>query len=274
MNGFFESLAWVPHVFSIEIRKLLSYRVAFWVRYVIGTLTEIVVAYFLWSSLFRQTGSTTMGGFTFHGIIFYYVFSGLVGRMIQTADQGGISSDIYEGGLTRYLLYPLSFLQYKYVSFIGQQTTMILQIFLGFGIAVLIWGIPADQTITLGSIFAGIGTAILAGSLMFLINACLELVAFWQDTVWNLMAMLRFISNLMGGLHIPLVFFPLWGQTAVRFTPFPLIYSFPIRTFLGQIGPTEWLHEAGLLLCWILGFVGVLAWIWKRGTKIYSGVGV
>lgn len=275
MNALFESYSWIPHVFSIEIRKLFSYRVAFWVKFIIGTVTEIAVAYFLWGAIFVQTGSTTMRGFTFHGIVFYYVFSGLVGRMIQNAaESGGISLDIYEGSLTRYLLYPVSFLQYKYVAFFGQQITLFCQLLLGLGIAMTIWEIPPDQHITFSSILMGLGTSILAGMLIFLLNACIELVAFWQDTVWNLMAMLRFIGNLLGGIHIPLVFFPDWGQVLVRFTPFPLIYSFPIRCFLGQVNAQEWIHESLFLVGWVAFFILLLRWIWSRGTRIYTGVGI
>lgn len=274
MRSFLNSLVWVPHVFSIEIRKLLTYRVAFWVKYVIGTLTEICVAYFLWDAIFVHTGSQTMQGYSFLGIVYYYVFSGLVGRMIQTADQGGISIDIYEGGLTRYLLYPLSFLQYKYVSFLGQQVSMLFQLLLGLAVALMIWGLPADQNISASSVALGILTSIMAGALMFLINACLELVAFWQDTVWNLMAMLRFIGNLLGGVHVPLVFFPEWGQTLVQYTPFPFIFSFPIRCFLGQVTAQEWLHQSIWMVGWMCAISLLLAWIWKRGTRVYTGVGI
>ena len=274
ISGFFESLAWAPHVLAIEIKKLVSYRVAFWVRYILGTLTEVLVAYFLWDAIFTQSGAQSLHGFSFHGIVFYYVFSALVGRMIQTAEQGGISDDIYQGGLTRYLLYPLSFLQYKYVGFFGQQLTGFLQLGVGFGIAAMIWGLPADQNITVGSFIMGMGTTLLAGCLMFLMNACLELIAFWQDTVWNLMAMLRFIGNLLGGVLFPLVFFPEWGQRFVQFTPFPLLFSFPVRCYLGQVDATEWVTKSIQLCGWIFMVSLLLSWIWKKGTRVYSGVGI
>ena len=46
----------------------------------------------------------------------YYLLVPLIARMIRGEESRFLSDDIYEGGLTRYLVYPLSFLQYKYVS--------------------------------------------------------------------------------------------------------------------------------------------------------------
>jgi ABC-2 type transport system permease protein len=100
------------------------------------------------------------------------------------------------------------------------------------------------------------------------------MVAFWQDTVWNLLAMLRFVGALLGGTLIPLSMFPGWGRTFAGFTPFPLVFSFPIRCFLGQVGADEWMHSMAMLGLWIAGLSLGVAVVWRRGTRTYSGVGI
>lgn len=267
-------MTWARHVLALELKKALSYRVDFWINFVVGTAIDIGVSYFLWKAMFAAQNATTMSGFSFHGIVFYYLFASFTMRITRGSDRGYISQEIYDGGLTRYLLYPVSFLGYKFVTHFAQQALGTVQLLLAFGFLYGVLGLPADQNITLGSFAAGIATCLLAGGLHFLLTTSLELVAFWQDVIWNLMVMLRFIVMLLGGGMIPIAFFPEWGQKIVALTPFPALIAFPARTFLGQVSLDEWLHNIGTIAVWAVVFAGVVSVIWSRGIRRYSGVGI
>lgn len=266
--------SWAPHVLAIELKKAVSYRLDFWISFFFGTATEIGVAYFLWKSIFEAQGVTTMNGFSFHAIVFYYLFASFSIRLARGSEYGYISRDIYEGGLTRYLLYPVSFLGYKYVTHIAQTLIGIFQFTVALATLTMIMGLPADQNISVGSICAGLLTCMIAGALHFAIASCLEMVAFWQDVIWNLMVMLRFIVGLLGGSLIPLAFFPEWGQRLAQHTPFPLLITFPVKTFLGQMTMTEWLTNICMISLWTIIFASIAVFIWNRGIKQYSGVGI
>lgn len=268
------NLYWVPHVFAIELKKVFSYRVAFWVQFLMGPGIEIVVAYLVWKAVFTAAGVNEMEGFTFHGLVLYNLFASFAVKITRGSERGYIADEIYNGGLTRYLLYPLPFFPYKYVVHSGQQVISVAQLMIALAIFFLIIRDDIGQNMSASSVCAGVATCIMAGYLHFLIASCLELVAFWQDVIWNLMVMLRFSMNLIGGAMVPIVFFPEWGQKIVQYTPFPAIISFPTRTFLGQVTFHEWLHNVGILAVWSVVFTGLLVWIWKRGSKQYSGVGV
>ena len=262
------------HVFAIEIKKAVSYRVAFWVNFLLGTTTDLLIAYFLWGAIFAASGSQTMQGFSFHGMVFYYLFATFSMKMGRGNDHGYLAQDIYDGGLTRYLIYPIHFFGFKYITHITQQMLAALQLSIAFCALWFILGIPPDSQLDLGSFAAGLLTCFFMGYLYFVLVSCLELVAFWQDVIWNLIAMLRFSMALLGGAMIPLDFFPAWGRTLVSFTPFPTMISFPARTFLGQVSLLEWFQNMGIMLVWSLAFTLLAAVIWKRGTKQYSGVGI
>jgi ABC-2 type transport system permease protein len=267
-------LFWVPHVLSLELKKAFSYRVAFWMQFFFMSGTEIVVAYLVWHAVFASAGVTVMEGYTFHGLVLYNLFSSFAVKITRGAEYGYISQEIYDGGLTRYLLYPLPFFPYKYVVHIGQQIMGVVQLLIAltiYGFVIRNWG---GQAISVGSVLAGVVTCFISGYLHFLIASCLELVAFWQDIIWNIMVMLRFSMNLLGGAMIPLVFFPEWGQKIVRYTPFPALASFPTRTFLGQVDLHEWLSNVGTIAVWAVIFTSLLNGVWSRGSKQYSGVGV
>ncbi len=265
---------WAPHVLAIELKKALSYRLDFWIFFFFGTATEIGVAYFLWKAVFESQITTVMAGYSFHAMVFYYLFASFSIRISRGSERGYISQEIYDGSLTRYLLYPVSFLGYKFVTHFAQQLLGIFQLFVAFGILILLLGLPPDQNVTIGSFFAGILTCLLAGVLHFAMTSCLELVAFWQDVIWNLMVMLRFIVGLLGGGMIPLAFFPEWGQKLVQLTPFPVLIAFPVKVFFGQITFIEWLSGVGMIAAWTVVFAAIAFFVWNRGIKQYSGVGI
>lgn len=266
--------AWAPHVLSLELKKAFSYRLDFWITFVVGTAIDIGVSYFLWKAVFLAQNAQVMAGYSFHAIVFYYLFASFTMRITRGNDRGYISQEIYDGGLTRYLLYPVSFLGYKFVTHFAQQLLGILQFLIAFAFLFGIMGLPADQNISASSILAGLGTCLLAGLLHFMLTTCLELVAFWQDVIWNLMVMLRFIVMLLGGGMIPLAFFPAWGQKLVALTPFPALIAFPVKTFLGQITLAEWFSNIGTIGLWAAVFATIASIVWTRGVRQYSGVGI
>jgi ABC-type uncharacterized transport system permease subunit len=97
------------NVFSVEVRKRMSYRADFWMNSIVGILVQISVYWFLTYAMFTASGQPTLGGYTARGMILYYVFVTLMGRIVQGNELDmGISQDIYEGSLTRYLIYPVT----------------------------------------------------------------------------------------------------------------------------------------------------------------------
>jgi len=268
------SMFWVRHVLILELKKIFSYRVVFWVQFFAGTGCELAVAYFVWKAVYEVTGRSEISGFTFHGLVLYSLFASFSAKISRGTDRGYISQEIYDGGLTRYLLYPLPFFPYKYVTHIAQQIMGTVQLLIATPLLLYVVGDFGGQNLTLGSFVAGVLTCFLVGYLHFLMTSALELVAFWQDVVWNILVMLRFCVGLLGGGMIPLAFFPSWAQRLIQFTPFPLLVSFPTRTFLGQVSLQEWTLSLGLLLGWSMIFTLLVNWIWLRGVKQYSGVGV
>src|SRR5690606_19127890 len=109
------------HVLSIEARKLMSYRVDFWVNVILGFCIQMVVTFFLWKAIFAESGEATIGGYSFHGMLYYYVLVILLGKLVRGSDFGapGVSAEIYDGTLTRYLVYPTSYFPFKYAQHLG-----------------------------------------------------------------------------------------------------------------------------------------------------------
>lgn len=270
-----ERIAWVPFVFSMELRKTFAYRLSFWIH-MASPICQLAISYFLWKGIFETQQTDTIQGFTFQGVMIYYLLVPWVDQVIRGSDFMGfeISEDVYTGSLNRYLVYPLSFLLYRFVAKSAHSVVQIVTLLAVLLLIELTRGFPEGAQVTLSSVGFGLLTAGLGSILFFLIAASGELVAFWADNVWSLLVMLRFTTSLLGGALIPLALFPEWAQRALALSPFPYISSFPVRVILNQVNVLEWTQSICVMGLWILIFYGVISWIWKTGLKQYSGVGI
>jgi ABC-2 type transport system permease protein len=264
---------WPLQLFSLELRKALSYRADFWVQFLGSLVAEITIAYFLWRSIFAFESSERIGGFSFPAMMSYYVLMPLVGRIVRGTDIGTISPEIYDGSLTRYLVFPVPFFGYKYVSYLAQSAIACVQL-----IVVLLLVKGASLWVPLpagwGTLAAGVVAALAGSFLYFAVTATIEMVAFWNDSVWSLLVMLRFCVVFLGGGLLPLSLFPGWAQACLHVLPFRLMLSFPVLMLMGRIGWSEYLAGLAGCLLWGLFFLGCARALWNRGSFVYAGVGI
>jgi ABC-2 type transport system permease protein len=258
--------------YALELKKLLSYRAEFWIGFLGSVLSQFGVAFFLWKAIFLARGTDTLQGFSFESLMLYYLLVPLMERVVNGQEMGFMAGEIYEGGLTRYLLYPVSFFRVKYMAKLAQMTMFVLQMALVLGLFAALFRMPLP--ITPLSIAKTVPVVLLSGVMAFAMIATLETIAFWADNVWSLLVLNRMVSNLLGGALVPLAFFPDSVRAALEFLPWTRIVSFPIRCLLGEVGTLEWLKGMGLTALWALAIAAVGTLLWRRGLKSYAGVGI
>lgn len=276
------------HVMKIEAKKSLSYRVDFWLTVIGGFLAGAAVPYFMWSAIFEAhtaasatlDGNAEIGGYTLTGIIVYSIAAVLVGTVVRGSDLPmGIASDIYEGGLNRYLIYPADYLPFKYAQQLGGLVPALGQLVL-FGSAGLAWGFwgagitPGELGLSPQTVAMGLLSLLVANLLYFAMTFPLQIVAFWADNVWSLVVLLRFLTGLLGGAMLPLSLFPEVYQSWVEYTPFPALFAVPIQVLLGQIEPSEWATQLAVGIGWAALILGLSRIVWRRGQYKYTGVGI
>jgi ABC-2 type transport system permease protein len=261
-------------IFSMELKKALSYRTDFWVQFVAQVFVQVIVAWFLWKAVFQAKGVTQIGGYDFSALLLYYLLVPLIDRLNRGYDNFALSSDIYEGGLTRYLLYPVSFFAYRLTGQFARASFSFLQLLIGIGCFALFYGLPETYTFSGIAVTQGLITCLFAIICYFLLSSAVEMVSFWADNVWSLMVILRFTIQIAGGGLLPLDLFPEWARSILMYTPFPHFLFVPVRLMTGQGSTTEFLQSVGTLSVWILIFAVVSQAVWRTGTREYSGVGI
>lgn len=262
-------------VLSIETRKLMSYRADFWLNAVVSFFVQMAVAYYLWLAIFEATGQREIGGFTFDGMVVYYVLAILLGNVVRGQERRvALSRDIYEGSLTRYLIYPSSYFGFKYGEHLGALLPATVQLVLFGSLAALVIDPPGGIELTLQGAAMAAVSVMLANLLFFLLLYPIQGIAFWADNVWSLIVMARFGSELLGGFMLPLTLFPPAAQRLLELLPFEYLFYFPVMVASGRVAPEAWLRGGAVALAWcaILGLVGRR--VWRRGYLTYTGVGI
>jgi len=99
----------------------------------------------------------------------------------------------------------------------------------------------------------------------FLLNFLMNTIAFWTLETFAIQLIVRWVSDVLGGQIVPLIFFPGFLQKIVLALPFAAVYSTPLLIYTGNIAPSAYPAAFASQLAWGAGF-GVLATFLWRGA--------
>ena len=258
-----------------EARRTLAYRLDFWVQAAVVFAIELGLAWLVWTAVYREAGVETIGGLSQRGALLYYVVVILVAKLVRGPDlsDSGVSNDVYEGGLTRFLLYPTPYGPVKYALHVGALFPALVQLVL-FGAAFPLLLDVHDATVDAGSLARGAVSVAVANLLHFLIAFCLHCVAFWAENVWSLVVGFRLIGGLLGGILLPLAAWPATWRPLVDALPFRHLFGTPVETLLGRRSTATWALDLLVALAWCAGFALLGRLVFARGRLRYTGPGI
>lgn len=264
---------WWRFVVANEIRKILAFRSDFWVTFLGQTLVLILIARALWQSIFAANNTEVMEGFTLPMMTLYYIIVPVGNKILTGENVGFLAREIYDGSFSRYLVYPISFFQYKTLTYLTHSTFYALQLVLIY----LLFNLFTPSGITLElliDLISGVGVFIFASYVFCMMAMSIELLSLWADNIWSLMVMARFFVYFLGGSYMPLNFFPDWAEQLLHYTPFPYLVSLPIRTTMGLANISEIQQGLIMLFAWAILFHLMAKLLWYKGETRYSGVGI
>ena len=265
-------MRWWKFVVASEIRKILAFRFDFWITFLGQSLIQILISISLWSSIFESSGTKVMKGFSLDSMILYYLIVPIGSKMLTGENIGFLSREIYDGSFNRYLVYPISFFQYKTLTYLTYSCFYGLQLVLVF---LVYHFVQAELDFTqLFNLFLGTLFFIIASFTYGHLAMMIELISLWADNIWSLMVMVRFLCFFFGGAYIPVDFFPLFLKEILQFTPFPYLINLPIKITMGLANFNEISLGFIALMIWAVLFHLGAKLVWKRGQYRYNGVGI
>src|SRR5947209_3160383 len=118
------------------------------------------------------------------------------------------------------------------------------------------------------SVLAAFALSFLLGYFVnFMLNFLMNCVAFWTLETFAIQLVVRWVSDLLSGQIVPLIFFPGVLQRIVLALPFAAIYSTPLLIYLGKIPPSGYLGAMAAQAGWAAAFALLSALVWRAAQR-------
>jgi ABC-2 type transport system permease protein len=248
-------------VFKINLLNSLAYPAELVTRSAM-ILLFMWIFFQLWRITFTAAGSEIINGLSLRDTMWYLLLA-------ETLELGRarlarlISEQVKDGSIAYLLNKPYNFLLYQLSSGLGESLPRMVMLFvLGGALVWVLAGPPPDL------VNWPIALVALAGAwlLHFCVNALIGLSAFAVEEVAPFEWIYQKLVFILGGMLIPLDFYPAWLQTIAKSLPFAYMMYGPARLFVRPDLQLFILIIAGQLL-WLVVLGGILALVFSRGMK-------
>jgi ABC-2 type transport system permease protein len=281
------------HKYLNIFRASLVERMAYRGDFLLGTVLRflpVLTTVLLWHAVYqgaarkedRPVHDVTLGGrhgqpgFT-HDEMIAYLLLIHVSRMFSSMPglATGITRDVREGGLKRYLVQPLDMIGYLLAYRMAHKTAYIATSAVPYAVLFLVcalsirFPVPPDWLT-----FAGYVASLLLGFLIgFFFEACLGMAGFWLLEISSLLWVVTTITYFISGQMFPLDLLPSPWNEVLKAAPFQYLAYFPASVFVGKV--TGLALAKGLLLqaLWVAVFAALTRWLYHRGLRRYSAYG-
>lgn len=258
--------------FSQAMQSAMEYRADFLLSLLSGSFS-VLIQFFLWNAIYQSNPSSELFGYQYNQMIVYIIMAGILSKVMQTGFEWEISSDIKNGGLSKYLVQPIHYMPYQIMSFLGKK---LIQLFMVIIISILCMNL-LGVTIGINFRFDQLGllllVILLALCMNFLIFYCISALAFWVTEIWAVFIGLGVVSNILSGGLFPLDVFGERLLAFFRLLPFQYVIYFPLNIISGKCTGEQILSGICIQLFWIVILAVISRILWHIGMKKYVAVG-
>lgn len=213
----------------------------------------------LWQVTFAAAGTDRINGLTVATTLWYLMLAETI-ELSRPRLGNTISDAVKDGSIAYILSKPYDFLLYHYSSSMGETVfRAVLNALLGGALVWLLVGPPPQAfgwPLVAVTIFG-------AWTLNFCIAAMIGLSAFVVEDISAFQWIYQKFAFILGGLLIPLDFYPEWLQTIARALPFSAMVYGPARLFV-EPSLSAFATTFGMQLAWIAGLSLLLVFFYRR----------
>src|SRR5579884_2356311 len=225
---------------------------------VASLLVRLYLMKTVWTALYAQNAAPA--GVPLHAVITYTTVALLMSLVLEIDGTRAIREKIREGTIATDLMKPISLPLYFFSDGVGMTLLHALLIVPALIASLLIVHVDVPPP----HVLAAFALSFLLGYLVnFLLNFLMNCVAFWTLETFAIQLMVRWVSDLLSGQIVPLIFFPGVWQKVVLALPFAAIYSTPLLIYLGTIPPSGYLAAMAAQAGWGVAFALLSALVWR-----------
>ncbi len=260
-------------VFRVSLSERMIYRGDFFLSALMHFI-PIITTILLWQAIFDGADVDKMGGLRYREMVSYYLLvmvSRLFGSMPRLA--AGISTDIRDGELRKYLLQPIDYIGYLFMLRIAHKMMYMLTSLLAYGLVFWLCRDFLPQWTNPWIPLYYITSLILAFFLGFSIHCVLGLLGFWFLEVASFLRIFMTMHYFLSGHMFPLSLLPDWLHGYVLWLPFAYETYYPTMIGLGRMNTDQMLEIVCIQFLWATAMLGLARWMWHRGLRRYAAYG-
>lgn len=266
------------------LRTAIGERLVYRGDFALGTLMRflpIVTQIFLWYAVFDSIGKPTgdgaesIGGYRFEDMVAYYLIA-MIARAFSSMPNlaAGISRQIREGEIKRYLIQPIDLIGFLLLTRIAHKLAYYAVAVAPFALVFFLCrdyfvaGFPPPHLFV-----AFLGSLVMGFLIGFFLEAAIGMIGFWFLEVSSLLFVFMLFSFFLSGHMFPLTLLPDGVAAVVQWLPFKYLAYFPAAVFLGKVPDDELPMEMAVEAAWLTVLIVGCRFAYARGVRRYSGYG-
>lgn len=268
--------------YSKILRASLVERMTYRADFIFGTLLRflpILTTILLWRAIYAGSSGGdpekgNLDGFRYTEMIAYLLLTN-ISRIFSSMPglAAGISRDIREGTIKRYLIQPVDMIGYLLSYRVAHKVAYIVGAAIPY--AILFWLCRGyfDYFPDPLTFLAFLVSCVLAFVVGFFFEVCVGLVGFWFLEVTSLLYIVMTLNFFISGHMLPLDLLPQPWSTILKWLPFQYMAYFPAVVFQGKVQGTALVIGLVAELAWAGVFIGLARYLFRAGLKRYSAFG-
>ncbi len=260
-------------VFRVSLAERMTYRADF----LLGTflrMLPMVTTILLWQAIYEGSGKDTLAGFKYREMIAYLLLVH-ISRMFSSMPglAAGISREIREGTLKKYLIQPLDLLGYLISYRAAHKVTYIVMAALPYGIIFYLCRFYFDGIPSASICAAYLLSLILSFLIGFYFEAAVGMVGFWFLDVTSILYIVITLNYFTSGQMLPIDLLPTFWAGFLKALPFQYMAYFPAVVYLGKVQGNDLIWGLALEAFWALFFALLARYLYRRGLRHYGAYG-
>jgi ABC-2 type transport system permease protein len=216
----------------------------------------------VWVALYARNAAPH--GIPLHTIVTYSTVALLMGLVLDIDQTKLLHDKLHDGSIVVDMMKPISVPLYLFADGTGEVLFHASLIVPSLALALLIVHIDVPSAAVLGAFALSFFLAYFVG---FFLNFMLNCIAFWTLEITAVQLIFTWITDLLGGQIVPLIFFPAVVQQAVFALPFAAMFSTPLLIYTGQIPPGRYVEVMTLQVLWIVVLGAIATVMWRAGAR-------
>lgn len=225
-------------------------------------LIRVYLFKLVWTALYAQNAAPH--GLPLHAAITYSTVALLMGLVLDIDQTRALHDRLRDGDIALDFLKPINVPLAFFSDGTGEVLFHLMLVVPSLLLALFVVHIDVPPPAVLATFAL---SALLGYFVGFFLNFVLNCVAFWTLEVSALQLIVTWITDLLGGEIVPLIFFPAALQSVLFLLPFAAMFSTPLLIYVGQIPPAGYAGALGVQAAWVV-VLGVLSTVlWRAGAR-------